>query len=239
MLAGDPMCGRYTFQHTEDLKRFIAEMAETHGEAFVARYNVAPTQDMPVVKPRGTGRPRLQVMRWGLIPAADPGPKPRMIHVNARSEEIVGKRTFKEAVQERRCAVPADGFYEWRRPDERTRLPHLISLRGRRPFFIAGVHEPATDLRPETYALLTCGPNRLMAAIHDRMPVILDGPGLARWLEPGPIDAATVAAICVPYADEAMQAWPVSRVVNSARHDVPECVVPVEPPVDPQGSFGF
>jgi putative SOS response-associated peptidase YedK len=78
-----------------------------------------------------------------------------------------------------------------------------------------------------------------MASIHERMPVILDGAGLDHWLQPGPIDALTVASICVPYADEVMQAWPVSSVVNSARHEVPECVVQVEPPTDPQGSFGF
>jgi putative SOS response-associated peptidase YedK len=233
------MCGRYTFQHTEALKRFVEELVETNGEEFAARYNVAPTQDMPVVKSRKAGRPRLQVMRWGLIPVNDSGPKPRMIHVNARSEEIIGKRTFKEAVQERRCVVPADGYYEWKRPDEHTKHPYLISLLERRPFFIAGIYEDATAQRPETFALLTCGPNRLMASIHERMPVILDGAGLDHWLQPGPIDALTVASICVPYADEVMQAWPVSSVVNSARHEVPECVVQVEPPTDPQGSFGF
>ena len=97
----------------------------------------------------------------------------------------------------------------------------------------------ATALRPETYALLTCGPNRLMAEIHDRMPVILDAPGLACWLQPGPIGPAEMSSICVPYDDAAMQAWPVSAIVNSARHEVPECVVRVAPHVDPQGSFGF
>ena len=233
------MCGRYTFQHTEALRQLIESLTGESYEDYVARYNVAPTQDNTVVAPDPAGRPRRRVMRWGLIPASDPAPKPRLIHVNARSEEMLGKRTFKAAVQERRCAVPADGYYEWKRPDQHTKLPHLISLQGRKPFFIAGLYEEATALRPETFALLTCGPNRLMAAIHDRMPVILDEAGLDRWLKPGPITAAEAASICVPYNDEAMQAWPVSATVNSARHEVPECVVQVPPHVDPQGLLGF
>jgi len=233
------MCGRYTFQHAEALRQLIESLTGESYEEYIARYNVAPTQDNPVVAPEPAGRPRRRTMRWGLVPASDPAAKPKLIHVNARSEEILGKRTFKEAVQLRRCVVPADGYYEWKRPDERTKLPYLISLHERRPFFIAGIYEEATALRPETYALLTCGPNRLMAEIHDRMPVILDAPGLARWLEPGPIGPAEMSSICVPYDDAAMQAWPVSAIVNSARHEVPECVAPVAPHMDPQGNFGF
>lgn len=233
------MCGRYTFQHAEALRRLIESLTGETYEEFMTRYNVAPTQDNPVVVPDAAGRARRRTMRWGLIPASDPAEKPRLIHVNARSEEILGKRTFREAVHRRRCVVPADGYYEWKRPDARTKLPHLISLRDRRPFFMAGIFEEATALRPETFALLTCGPNRLMAEIHDRMPVILDAPGLARWLQPEPIGATEMSSICVPYDDAAMQAWPVSAVVNSARHEVPECVVQVPPHVDPQASFGF
>jgi putative SOS response-associated peptidase YedK len=233
------MCGRYTFQDVEALRQLIERLTGEAYEEYISRYNVAPAQDNPVVALAGAGRPRRRTMRWGLVPAADPAAKPKLIHVNARSEEILAKRTFKEAVQLRRCVVPADGYYEWKRPDERTKLPHLISLRGRRPFFMAGIYEEATALRPETYALLTCGPNRLMAEIHDRMPVILDAPGLACWLRSGPVGAAELSSICVPYDDAAMQAWPVSAIVNSARHEVPECVVPVAPHVDPQGSFGF
>jgi len=233
------MCGRYTFQHAEALRQLIESLTGESYEEYFARYNVAPTQDNPVVAPAGAGRPRRHTMRWGLIPASDQAEKPKLIHVNARSEEIYGKRTFKEAVQLRRCVVPADGYYEWKRPDERTKLPHLISLRERRPFFMAGIYEEATALRPETFALLTCAPNRLMAQIHDRMPVILAAPSLTRWLHPGPISPAELASICVPYDDAAMQVWPVGAVVNSARHEVPECVVPVAPHVDPQGSFGF
>ena len=124
--------------------------------------------------------------------------------------------------------VLADGFFEWKRLDLKTKIPHFISLKYEEPFFIAGIYEAATDLHPETYALLTCGPNALMEGIHDRMPVILTEKGLERWLEPGAMEPEAVAEICVPYAPDKMVAWPVSTIVNSTKNDVPECVAALE-----------
>lgn len=221
------MCGRYTIEKAEAMRRLLELMTGETVE-IGPRYNVAPAQDNPVVAhAAGEARPRVHRMRWGLVPFWEKNEKPKFAPINARSEEMMGKPTFRQSVQKRRCAVPADGFYEWRRPDERTKIPHLISLRDRAPFFIAGLYEDATAIRPETYALLTCAPNRLMEPIHDRMPVILTPETLARWLRPGPITPEEVASICVPYDASAMQEWAVSSVVNNARHDVPECVVPV------------
>jgi len=220
------MCGRYTFQHTEALAKLIESLTGRVTTAFVPRYNVAPSQDNPVVAADESGAPSLHTMRWGLVPFWDKSEKPKFAPINARSEEMMGKPTFKQSVQKRRCAVPADGFYEWLRLDEKTKFPHLIGLKERKPFFIAGLFESATETRPETYAVLTCGPNALMQPIHDRMPVILDGPALKRWLTPGPITAEETAGICVPFDPDKMAAVKVSSVVNNARHDVPECVVP-------------
>ena len=221
------MCGRYTFQQAKALRELIESLTGESYEEFISRYNVAPSQDNPVVATdEGAARPRLHKMRWGLVPFWDKSEKPKIAPINARSEEVMGKPTFKQSVQKRRCVVPADGFYEWKRPNERTKIPHLIGLRERKPFFIAGLYEGATDIRPETYALLTCGPNSLMAEIHDRMPVILDGAALTRWLQPGPITPEEVSSICVPYDAARMAAVRVSSVVNNARNDVPECVVP-------------
>jgi len=231
------MCGRYTFQHVEALNRLIESLTGQTLEKLVARYNVAPSQDNPVVA-AAEDRPNARRMRWGLVPFWDQSAKPKIAPINARSEEMMAKPTFKQAVQKRRCVVPADGFYEWQRPNERTKIPHLIGLKERKPFFIAGLYETETEVRPETYALLTCGPNSLMAEIHDRMPVILAGAALARWLQPGPITAEEVARICVPYEAGRMAAIQVSAVVNSARHDGPECVVPVLPSASCQERFG-
>lgn len=221
------MCGRYTLENTEALRDLIASLTQEEYAELMTRYNVAPSQENPVVAADETGRPRLHKMRWGFVPYWDKSEKPKIAPINARSEEMMGKPTFKQAVQKRRCAVPADGFYEWKRPDEKTKIPHLIGLKGRKPFLIAGIYEAASETRPETYALLTCAPNQLMAKIHDRMPVILTESSLKRWLAPGAITPEEVAKVCVPFAAEHMAAIQVSAVVNSARNDVPECVLPV------------
>jgi len=134
---------------------------------------------------------------------------------------------FRQSVQQRRCLALADGFYEWKRIDEKTKIPHFISLKDGAPFLIAAIYEAATELRPETYALLTTGPNKLMEAVHNRMPVILDPDAGKRWLEPSAITADKLAGICQPFPEEQMQAYPVSTIVNSPRNDVPECIVPV------------
>ncbi|MDQ5979657.1 MAG: Abasic site processing protein [Verrucomicrobiota bacterium] len=233
------MCGRYTLQQAEALKRLIESLTGQKYEELMARFNVAPTQRNPVVRADRTGGRSAGTMRWGLAPLRPTGGTTEAVHFNARSEEVLAKPTFRQAVQHRRCAVPADGFFEWKRINEQVRQPHLISLRERQPFFIAGICDEATALQPEAYALLTCGPNRLMADIHQRMPVILDGDRLERWLKPGPLSAGELASLCVPFDEKRMQAWPVGEVVNSARHDVPACVEPVAPFVDPQGAFGF
>lgn len=221
------MCGRYTFQHVESLRRLIESITGEAYAAPAARYNVAPSQENPIVAVGADGHLHGTTMRWGLVPYWDKSEKPKIAPINARSEEMLGKPMFKQAVQKRRGAIPADGYFEWQRPDERTKIPHFISLRERRPFFIAGIFEPATAARPATYALLTCTPNPLMAAIHDRMPVILPASAVGRWLGPGPLTPDDAASICVPYASGEMQAWAVSSVVNHARHDVPECIEPV------------
>ena len=166
-------------------------------------------------------------MRWGLVPAWDHSEKPKFAPINARSEEVLGKPTFKQAVQKRRCVIPADGFFEWLRPDEKTKIPYRIFLQDEAPFFIAGIFESEASGRPETFALLTVGPNELMRPIHDRMPVIVDEPTALEWLKPGEMTDEHAKSICVPYPADRMAAYQVSSIVNNARNEVPECIVPV------------
>ena len=217
------MCGRYTLRDpvtvAELVARITGEVAKIN-----ARYNVAPSQLNPVV--RMTEGPHLAEMRWGLVPIWDKSEKPKFAPINARSEEMTGKPTFRQSVQERRCVVPADGFYEWHKLDEKTKVPFYITMKDGTPFFIAGIYEKATETRPDTYALLTTGPNELMRGIHDRMPVILDESGAKRWLAPGKHTAEEVTAMCASYPADKMRACPVSTLVNAPRNDVPECVVP-------------
>lgn len=221
------MCGRYTLQHAERLNALIASLTEAAYAAVAPRFNVAPSQENPVVAAGEDGRLHATTMRWGLVPYWDRSETPKFAPINARSEEMLGKPTFKQSVQKRRCVVPADGYFEWKRRDERTKIPYFISRKERRPFFLAGIYETATETRPATYALLTCAPNPTLAAIHDRMPVILPEPAVRRWLAPGPVTLESVSSICVPYDAADLQAWAVSSIVNNARHDVPECVEPV------------
>jgi putative SOS response-associated peptidase YedK len=223
------MCGRYLLSNSAALR---AEMERLTGLTFEEyaprpRYNVSPSQLNPVVATDPGGRPRAALMRWGLVPFWDQSEKPKFAPINARSEEMLGKPTFRQSVQQRRCVVPADGFFEWKRPDAHTKLPYCIGLTDGAPFFMAGIHEAATPTRPETFALLTVGPNELMRPIHDRMPVILDEPAARRWLEPGPMTPEKAASLCVPYPATRMRAYPVSTLVNNPRNDLPECIEPV------------
>jgi putative SOS response-associated peptidase YedK len=221
------MCGRYGLV---DPKRMIADMVFIPGVTFPEelrpRYNIAPSQNNPVVATDDLGTPRGALMRWGLVPFWDKSEKPKFAPINARSEDVLSKPMFRQSVQKRRCLVLADGFYEWKRVDEKTKIPHFISLRDGAPFFIAGIYELATEVRPETYALLTTGPNELMEAVHNRMPVILDQEAGKRWLQPGALAADQVADLCRPFQADRMRAYPVSSIVNAPRNDVPECIVP-------------
>jgi putative SOS response-associated peptidase YedK len=227
------MCGRYTFQHTEALRQLIEQLTGQAYEDMVARYNVAPTQAMPVVTKRP--KPVATRMRWG--PLYRLGNSVPSLMINARSE-TAHQKVFKHAVQHRRCLVPADGFFEWDRR-QKTRVPYLFRVRGEAPFWIAGIYEEKSPEADEAFLVLTTAPNELVLPFHDRMPVILDAPAAARWLEPGPMSPADLSSICVPYNAAAMDARAVNPVVNNARNDGPECVAAAPPNNDPQAGFDF
>lgn len=192
------------------------------------RFNVAPTQTLPVLR-RDSDGIVADLMKWGLVPFWDRSEKPKIAPINARVEDVLSKPTFKQSMQKRRCLVPADGFFEWKRLDAEgtLKVPYHIQRRGGQPFTFAGIYESATELRPASFAFLTTGPNELMASIHNRMPVILSREGEERWLADGPMDAETLTELGRPFPAADMEAFVVSRLVNSPRNDVPECVAPV------------
>ena len=221
------MCGRYTLTKLEDLLRsfpFVTTLPEVH-----ARYNIAPTQ--PVLTVTNNHADRFEFFHWGLIPswAKDPSIGGRMI--NARAETLAEKPSFRTALRRRRCLIPADGFYEWRKePDGKTKTPMYIRLKGGKPFAFAGLwdvwHAPDGSTIPSC-TIVTGEPNRLIASIHDRMAVILPPEHYQQWLDPEEQDAPALAALLRPYPADEMEAFPVSRAVNSPKNDVPECVAPV------------
>jgi putative SOS response-associated peptidase YedK len=200
--------------------------ADPGTEHYTQRFNVAPTQGMPVVI-ASSGQPQAITMRWGIVPFyARKDPKPQQL-INARSETVTEKVTFRQSVQKRRCLIPADGFFEWHRESPTRKIPFYIRLLNAAPFWIAGIFEEEAAPHPAGFALLTTGPNELMRPIHDRMPAILPLSDAREWLQPGPIATNRISQLCQPYLAANMTAHPVSVVVNNARHDLPECVMPV------------
>ena len=214
------MCGRYT------LKSSGRQVAEAFGLAefpeLPERYNIAPTQSVPVVLDDG-GR-RLEMLHWGLIPswADDPFIGSRMI--NARAETVAEKPSFRSAFKRRRCLVVADGFYEWKKFDG-GKQPHYLRLKDSGPFGFAGLWESWSMEGGEeiiSCTIITTEPNEVAAEVHNRMPVILPPDVYDAWLDPGNDDREELLAMLAPYAAEEMEAYAVSRSVNRPANDYPE-----------------
>ena len=198
------------------------------------RYNVAPSQNVLVVRRLPDTMPREGVLlRWGLIPswAKDPTIGSRLI--NARAETAADKPAFRHAFRERRCIVPAGGFYEWQRRGA-GKQPYLIRLREGKLFGLAGLWESWTapeGTEIQTFTILTTAANDLVRQLHDRMPVILDKKDYGLWLDPAVRDPARLTPLLRPYSAELLAAVPVSPLVNDPRHDGPECAAPLlDPP---------
>jgi putative SOS response-associated peptidase YedK len=219
------MCGRYS------LEARSSEIVEAFGLAeaisMSARYNIAPTQSVPVVRlDPEQGQRRLQMIRWGLKPAWARGPRPI---INARSETVAQKPSFRTAFKRRRCLVPATGFYEWQKLGS-ARQPFCIRLRDGQVFAFAGIwdrHPDEEGRLVEAFAILTCGPNQTMESIHDRMPVILDPAAYSVWLDPQVQSPEPLVDLLVPAPNDRLTAYPVSSRVNSPAHDDVECTEPL------------
>jgi putative SOS response-associated peptidase YedK len=222
------MCGRYTLTRPADLVEELG--VEPKGE-LAPRYNIAPTQNLPVVRATREGGGReLAVMRWGLIPSWAKDEKIGNKLINARSETAAEKPSFRSAMKSRRCLILADGFFEWAKI-EGAKQPHYIHLKDHKPFVFAGLWERWSK-DPEqgpvdSYTILTTSANEAIRPLHDRMPVILDPASHDLWLDPE-VGAGEVKDLLKPYADEAIEYEPVSRLVNNPRNDVPQCVEPLK-----------
>ena len=221
------MCLRYTLTNLV-LAAFQEELeaaAATAGVAWRPRYNAALTQRMPVIT-RRKAKPVLESLAFGLtLPARAPGDR-LMILGNARTETLLAKPAFRDAAQHRRCLVPADGFYEWEKSG-RARLPHYYYLKDHQPFFFAGLWQPETEATPAAFAIVTTEPNTLVRAIHDRMPVILGPNSGPEWLGDRPLEPARLARLCRPLPADRMTGHRVDPRMNSARHESPDCVAPL------------
>ncbi len=223
------MCGRYTITSPPDAIRKL--FAYEDRPNFPARYNIAPTQPVPVVRLENHRR-RFALVRWGLIPSWVKDPKTLTLLINARGETINDKPAFRAAVRYRRCLFPVDGFYEWKRAGE-TKVPFYIRREGGGPMAFAGLWE--TWMGPngeeiESAAIVTTQANRTLAPIHNRMPAIIAPECFDLWLDHERTDAETAAALIAPAAEDFLEAYEVSRAVNRAVNDAPALIEPVATP---------
>jgi putative SOS response-associated peptidase YedK len=229
------MCGRYTVTSAGETIADLFDLSEV--PRLPARYNLAPTQEAPVVRVAAPGGPReLGLLRWGLIPywAKEAAIGNKMI--NARAESAAEKPAYRFSFKKKRCLVVADGFYEWKR-EGKGKQPYLIRRRDRQPFAFAGLwsswRDPqaaAGEGRPEpleTFTILTTSANEVLKPLHDRMPVIIDPGDFDLWLDPAVEDAARLTPLLAPAPSEGWETVPVSRAVNSPAHDAPDCVEPL------------
>lgn len=221
------MCGRYTLSTPGE------EVAELFGlesaPQLVPRYNIAPTEDIAVVRALAGAR-ELAMLRWGLIPSWAEDEKIGNRMINARSETVAGKPSFRAAFQKRRCLVVADGFYEWQKLDRR-KQPFHARLKDRKPFGIAALWErwEKGDRPVESCTLITTNANSLLRTVHERMPVILRPEQFDAWLGPNDQDREALEALLQPYDSEEMETFPVSLAVNNPRNQGPECIEPASP----------
>ena len=211
---------------------------------FKKRYNIAPTQENLVIRNQGDDEQLLaSAMRWGLIPSWSKTGTTQSLLINARSETIADKPSFKGAYQRRRCLVPADGYYEWKR-QRNLNQPHYLQLADESVFYMAGIWETWYDDAGnslDSYAILTTQANALAAKIHERMPVILlDDQGI-EWLagDPQKFETDRRFEFFAAIESEQMQSRPVNSIVNNNQNDSPECIGPPLVEATTQLDMGF
>jgi len=243
------MCGRYVIISTPEAIRALFGYSEQPN--FPPRYNVAPTQPVPVVRLLD-GKRSFALMRWGLLPSWVKEPKTFPLLINARGESVLAKPAFRNAMRRRRCLIPTDGFYEWQagKPGGPKR-PYFV--RARRdaggvapPLAFAGLYETWTGPNGEeldTAAIVTTAANRTLAPLHDRMPVFVPREAFDLWLDCANVEADIAAALIRPAEDSLLEAYEISTAVNRVANDSEALIAPLSaapaepkpPPAAPPG----
>jgi putative SOS response-associated peptidase YedK len=221
------MCGRFVYAATlEDLiAQFGLDVAAQDTSAAVApRYNIAPAAQVPVIRQSPQGARVAHLLRWGLVPNWAKSPDIGSKLNNARAESVAQKPSFRAAYRQRRCLIPANGFYEWQEVAGEKKQPWFIRLKSGELMAMGGLWEswinPAGDIE-RTFCVVTTAANALMQPIHERMPVIVPRERWAAWLDPRSSDAD---AMLVPFDAAAMEAWPVSLRVSRASEEGAELI---------------
>lgn len=220
------MCGRYSLTASLDelARRFDFD---SNRDDFEPRYNIAPTQQVLAVV--GGDARRAGFIRWGLIAQWSKSDSAGPPIINARAETVAEKPTFRDSLRRRRCLILADGFYEWQKMGDAKR-PMRVALRSGEPFAFAGLWSMSSDPegnRISSCAIITTAANDLLRPIHHRMPVILSEEVEDLWLDTALDDSQTLTQFLEPYPDDALEAYEVSALVNSASNDRPEVATPL------------
>lgn len=234
------MCGRFAITLPPEAVRAFFQYVERPN--FPPRTNIAPTQPVPIVRserdPDGVRRRHFALVRWSFLPAFVKNPKDFPLVINARSETVLEKASFRNAMKRRRCIFIADAFYEWRRFPKPAKgkappsQPFLIRRRDGQPMALAGLWETWTGPDGEEVdgaCIVTTDANGLMASIHDRMPVILEPEDFDAWLECDETDVKPAAQLMKPARDDVLEAWPISTDVNKVANDNPNVQTPIGP----------
>jgi len=223
------MCGRFTLTLEAAVLQQQLRLIQVP-EEWIPRYNISPSQNIAVI--RDADEPKLDMLRWGLIPFWAKSVDVGYSMINARAETIAEKPSYKQSFKMRRCLIPADGFYEWKKsPDKKVpSTPFYIKLKSDPLFFFAGIwdawKQPGTEEIIQSCTIITTSPNSLMTPIHDRMPVIFDKALAWEWLKPNA--EADLLGMLNPYDPALMTAYSVSRLVNSPSNDMPACIEPAQ-----------
>jgi putative SOS response-associated peptidase YedK len=222
------MCGRFTLTVDPGQLQEAFPWVE-FSEDIIKRYNIAPSQPVAVVPNDGLNR--VDFFNWGLIPFWAKDPKIGYRMINARSETLTEKPSFRGSFKYKRCLVLADGFYEWRKdPGSKSKTPMYLRMKNKMPFAFAGLwdnwhSDDGSEIR--TVTIITTEPNTLIKEIHNRMPVILPQSTYRDWLKEGENEPELLKSFLRPYPSEEMEAYPVSKSVNNPQNDSPECILPI------------
>ena len=230
------MCGRYSFSHSKEKieKRFSLKL----DKSWKPRYNVAPTQEMPVITNKNPKE--FSFFQWGFIPSWSTNPTVGTNMINARAEGIFTKAPFKQAIKSQRCLIPADGFFEWKK-EGKAKVPYRITLNSDEAFVFAGIWDswenPDTEDIVNTFSIITTQANSLMKELHERMPVILSKDLESSWLNDS-LSETDITMMMQPFNPDDMNYYKVNRIVNSTDYDIPECIQ-VAPKIYPGETFSL
>lgn len=231
------MCGRFAITLPPEAMRRLFGYEEQPN--FPPRRNIAPTQPIPIIRADGgeTGvRRHFALARWAFLPSFVKDPKGFPLIFNARAEGLGGKASFRNALHRRRCIIPADAFYEWHRSGggETASQPYLCRRADGRPLALAGLWETWTGPNGEevdTACIITTAANDLSAAIHPRLPTIIEMKDLPTWLDPDETRADAAASLLTPAAVDTLTFVPIGTAVNKVDNEGPEVQVPIGPPL--------